>query len=161
MDAERRVLLVHFDFVTVELPTGLWACPGGGIDAGESPEQGLIRELQEELGLTVDDPGAPVWWKEHIFPMTRWDGQQDTFFLVEVDAFEPQPQLSAELLRGEHLDDMRWWEYAEVQVAQRRYDDGAIDAADYVTFSPRRLGHLLDDLMTVGRPAEPRHIDPW
>lgn len=161
MDADRRVLLVHFDFERPEIPTGLWACPGGGIDLGESPAEGVLRELREEVGLIVDDPGSPVWEREQIFPMTRWDGQHDTFFLIEVDAFEPKPQLSAELLRAEHLDDVRWWDYDELQAAQRRYDEGATDAAGYVTFSPRRLGHLLADLLTAGRPAEPLGIDPW
>jgi 8-oxo-dGTP diphosphatase len=160
MDRDCRVLLVHFDFVRPDLPTGLWACPGGGIEPGESPAQGLIRELHEEVGLIVADPGPPVWEKEHLFPMTSWDGQRDTFFFVEVDAFEPRPLLSQAELRAEHLDDLRWWDYDEIQTAQRLYDEGCVDSPDYVTFTPRRLGHLLADLLVSGRPPEPLHLDP-
>lgn len=33
---------------------GQWALPGGRIDAGETPEAAALRELEEELGLTID-----------------------------------------------------------------------------------------------------------
>jgi hypothetical protein len=68
MDAAQRVLLVHFVFGTLEdLPNGLWACPGGGIEPPETLADGLRRELREELGLTVGDVDPPIWRKEHVF----------------------------------------------------------------------------------------------
>ena len=35
---------------------GHWGCFGGAVDQGETPEQALVRELNEELNLRVHDP---------------------------------------------------------------------------------------------------------
>ena len=32
---------------------GLWTLPGGGLEFGEHPEEGMIREVEEETGLVV------------------------------------------------------------------------------------------------------------
>ena len=162
MDPDRRVLLVHFDFEDPGLPTGLWACPGGGVDPGETPTVALRRELREELGLVVEaaDVGTPIWFKEHEFEMVDWDGQADSFYFIEVEAFEPAPQFSESELRAEHLDEVRWWTWVELQEAQRRQAfDGRIHL-DLVTFSPRPLVRLLEDLKAHGRPRAPLRLGP-
>lgn len=64
---------------------GQFALPGGKVDAGESIEQAALRELQEELGITVDDKDIlgvlddyPTRSGFCITPVVVWLGQQVT-----------------------------------------------------------------------------------
>ena len=47
-DPQQRVLLCH------RRDYDLWNLPGGGLEAGESPWGGLVREVKEETGLIVE-----------------------------------------------------------------------------------------------------------
>lgn len=50
-----RVLLCHRS-PTREWMPGVWDFPGGHIDPGETPQQALVRELVEELGVRIATP---------------------------------------------------------------------------------------------------------
>lgn len=50
--SEQRVLLARSSPSSVR--PGRWFLPGGGLDFGETPHEAVIREFQEEAGLTVE-----------------------------------------------------------------------------------------------------------
>ena len=67
VDADGRVLLAQRP--EGKPMAGLWEFPGGKIEAGEQPEQSLIRELKEELGIAVSDAClAPLTFASHAYP---------------------------------------------------------------------------------------------
>ena len=83
VDADNRVLLAQRP--KGKQLEGLWEFPGGKIDAGERPEDALIRELKEELGISVKAPClAPLTFASHayddfhllmpLYICRRWEG---------------------------------------------------------------------------------------
>ena len=83
IDADGRVLIAKRP--DGKALAGLWEFPGGKVEAGERPEQTLIRELDEELGITVKEAClAPLTFASHAYPefhllmplwvCRRWDG---------------------------------------------------------------------------------------
>lgn len=84
IDRDNRVLLAQRP--AGKSMAGLWEFPGGKVEPGETPEQALIRELHEELGIeTWESCLAPLTFASHgydgfhllmpLFACRKWGGQ--------------------------------------------------------------------------------------
>lgn len=66
-DADGRVLLCQRP--AGKMYAGKWEFPGGKIEAGETPEAALVRELHEELGLVTSVAClSPLTFVSHTYP---------------------------------------------------------------------------------------------
>ena len=83
-----------------------WEFPGGKNDFGESPEQGVIREIQEETGLTVV-PTLPVTVNSY-----GSDRKPDIFY-VEI-FYLCQIQSSEEVILSQEHSDFAWIDFNEI-----------------------------------------------
>ena len=72
IDPDGRVLLAQRP--EGKSMAGLWEFPGGKVEAGETPEAALIRELEEELGINT--------WQSCLAPLTFASHAYEDFHLL-------------------------------------------------------------------------------
>jgi 8-oxo-dGTP diphosphatase len=112
----------------------VWMAAGGGMEAGESPQAALIRELYEETGLTNVEVGRLLWecrfsfqYNNEIRPV------YERYYLVKTADFKPS-FAGMEHYEIDSLIDFRWWSLAELQTA-----------TDH--FTPNQLPTLLPQIL--------------
>ena len=120
IDADKRVLLAQRP--EGKPMAGLWEFPGGKVEPGERPEATLIRELHEELGISVSEPClAPLTFASHayetfhllmpLYICRRWEGmvvarEGQALAWVRANKLRDYPMPAADIPLIAHLTDL-------------------------------------------------------
>ena len=120
VDADGRVLIAQRP--EGKALAGLWEFPGGKLEAGERPEAALIRELHEEIGITVQEAClAPLTFASHayedfhllmpLYICRRWEGlavarEGQNLAWVRASKLRDYPMPAADIPLIPHLIDL-------------------------------------------------------
>lgn len=120
IDTDNRVLIAQRP--EGKTLAGLWEFPGGKLEPGERPEPALIRELAEELGITVQETClAPLTFASHgyedfhllmpLYICRKWDGtvtprEGQQLAWVRANKLRDYPMPPADIPLIAHLTDL-------------------------------------------------------
>lgn len=116
LDPEDRLLLFRFDFAGGQFVARIfWCTPGGGVDPGESYAAAACRELHEETGLGIDDPGPEVAGRRYRYKLKNGESRasDDHYFLVRVAALDIVTANWSDAER-QTIVEHRWWSQDEL-----------------------------------------------
>jgi 8-oxo-dGTP pyrophosphatase MutT (NUDIX family) len=122
VDAEGRLLLLRGSDPG-RPGSRYWYTVGGGLEAGETPAAGAVRELFEEAGLRAEptDLGEPLFEDVTDFPYDgTWYRQHQWFYLLRVPAYDVPADWAAAGsgapggLEEHSIDEYRWWTLDEL-----------------------------------------------
>ncbi|MGA6159299.1 NUDIX hydrolase [Stenotrophomonas sp. NPDC087984] len=126
-DEQGRVLLIH------KTDNDLWALPGGGHDVGESIAQTVVREVEEETGISVVVESIVGLYTDPQHVMAYDDGEVRQQFSI---CFHARP-VGGELRTSSESKEVRWVSPAD------------LDELDIHPSMRLRITHGLDESRTA------------
>jgi 8-oxo-dGTP pyrophosphatase MutT (NUDIX family) len=126
LDAAGRLLLMRGFDPAVPGPR-FWFTVGGGLEPGESPAAGAVRELHEETGLVLPESAlvGPLHSDHTAFAFDHWwIEQSNDFYAARVDTWAAAPA-ALEAIEVATVDAWQWWTLDQLRAhAQGRPHDG-------------------------------------
>jgi 8-oxo-dGTP diphosphatase len=111
LSCEDSVLLYLRDDKPILLYPNMWALPGGYIEEGETPEQCILREIEEELGIKLGEVALfVVAQRSYGIEHTFW--ARVNFYLEDIVLTEGQA--------------IRWFTFDEIKNTELGYEDNSI-----------------------------------
>lgn len=122
--AKSRVLLVdQYDHVLLLLTRhdvpgypARWLTTGGHLEAGEDHPRAAVRELFEETGLVISDPGMPFWTRDFVAERAPgvWASHHEVWYSLRTQRFELDTRnwTPEELV---DIIDQRWWSLRDLE----------------------------------------------
>ena len=131
-----RTLMMHRNKKEGDVHRGKWNGLGGKLDAGESPEECVIRELREESGLTIIEPRLrgvltfPAFkngedWLVFVYTATRYEGSLGACAEGDLEWVEDARLATLPLWEGD-LIFLPWLEQEKFFSGKFSYVDGRL-----------------------------------
>ena len=160
-DGPEQMLLTRIS--PTDYGAGMWTLPGGGLDHGEDPADGVVREVYEESGLRVHPLRVRLVYSAHFYGRNRAGVLEDFHGLSIVYDVEADPGIDLDALHIVEEDsstDLVEW-LTPVEVFDRR--TGEFDRP-FVSMAQTTIADALgvagfaspDQYRAMADPREPR-----
>jgi 8-oxo-dGTP diphosphatase len=149
-DPDNRILLLRVrDAVPLNAAdpvTDYWITVGGGVEPGETFETAIVREIFEETGHVIRDPGPCIWQRRKSITdaagVTR--ATDERYFWCPVSSAELNHDNLTRYERT-YIQEFRWW----------AIDDSGLQS---IRIFPENFGDAAGSVLRHGRPATARWL---